>query len=99
MQKIRTRHFFKTLRISAGISALFLAVIGLFGQRLASRYFFAMTDAVFAVMMLAAGSFLLFSFLPYFRGDKRWYFISALFTATFLIGVHFLWQFPVAGGF
>ncbi|MBQ8431811.1 MAG: hypothetical protein IJX28_02900 [Clostridia bacterium] len=99
MQKIRTRHFFKTLRISAGISALFLVWIALFGKGLAQQHFQVLTDAVFAVMLLAAGSFLLFSFFPYFKGDRRWYSISALLTVTFLIGTRLLWQIPVAGGF
>ena len=56
-----------------------------------------MTDCVFAVMALATVSFLLFSFLPYFHGDKRWYTISALLTAVFFISAVMVWQVSPTG--
>lgn len=89
----RRTHFFKiTLRTVAGLSALFLAILALFGKALAARHLEGMTDCVFAVMALATVSFLLFSFLPYFQGDKRWYTISALLTAVFFISAVMVWQ-------
>ena len=98
MQKRRTHHFKITLLISLGISTLFLLMLALFGARLCALSFVAVTDSIFAFFGIAAASFLIFSFLPYFRGDKRWYSISALLTVVFFCGVAMLWQFPMAGG-
>ena len=99
MRKRKTKHFKMTLAVSAGVSALFLLWFALFGQRLAVLHFEAVLDCVMAVMALATGSFLAFSFFPYFRGDKRWYSISALLTVVFFAGAVLLWQAPVVGGF
>ncbi len=95
MQKRRTKHFKITLWTAIAFSALFLLWFSIFGTKLAASHLEGILDAVVAVMGLAAGSFLLFSFMPYFRGDKRWYSISALFTAVFFIGAMMLWQTPV----
>ena len=92
MQKRRTQYFHITLGASGAFSALFLAVIAIFGRTLASTNFNGITDCVFAVMALAAGSFLVFSFLPYFQGDRRWYSISALLTVVFFLSAVLLWQ-------
>jgi hypothetical protein len=46
---------------------------------------------------MAGISFLVFSFVPYFRGDSRWYSISALLTVAFFIGAGMLWQNPGMG--
>ena len=46
---------------------------------------------------LAALSFLIFSFLPYFHGDRRWFAIPTLLTAVFVLGTAMLWQFPAGG--
>lgn len=92
----RKNHYFKiTLGASAAFSAVFLAVIALFGRALAASHFQGITDCVFAMMALAAGSFLVFSFLPYFQGEKRWYAVSALLTVAFFAGAVMLWQMPV----
>ena len=92
MQKRRTHYFHMTLGASSAFSALFLAVIAIFGRTLAASNFRGVTDCVFAVMALAAGSFLVFSFLPYFHGDRRWYTISALLTVVFFVAAVLLWQ-------
>lgn len=97
MQKRRTHCFKMTLLAVSGASALFLAWLLLFGRGLAAAHFQGILDCVFAVMALAAGSFLAFSFLPYFHGDKRWYSISALLTAVFFAGAVVLWQAPISG--
>ena len=98
MQKRRTHHFKLTLLSVSAASALVLAWFILFGRGLAETHFHGVADAVFAVMAMAAGSFLAFSFLPYFRGDKRWYSISALLTAVFFVGIGMLFTVPVPGG-
>ncbi len=95
MKHLRTKYFRLTFGISAGASALFLGWLLLFGRSLAKTNILGMTDAVFAVLGLAAASFLLFCFMPYFQGDRRWYSISALFTAVFVIGATVLWQVPM----
>lgn len=95
MKKIRTRHFRYTMRASLGFSILFLGWFFLFGRGLAISHFDLMSYCVFAVIAVAAGSFLLFSFAPYFRGDKRWYAVSALLTVVFFTGVVMLWQVPI----
>lgn len=97
MIRQRTRYFKITLLSSLGFSAAFLAVLALFGAQLANAHLQSLTDAVFTLMALAAGSFLLFSFTPYFRGDRRWYSISALLTLAFFMGAVIVWQLPVAG--
>ncbi len=97
MQKRRTQHFKITLYTVLGASVLFLIFMLLFGKELVATRFSVVNDCVFSVMALAVGSFLTFSFLPYFHGDKRWYSISALLTAVFFVGTVFLWQAPIVG--
>ena len=97
MQQRRTRHFKITLLSVLGASALFLLCLALFGKAIALSNFTLILDCVFAVMVLAVASFLAFSFMPYFHGDKRWYSISALLTAVFFVGAVILWQVPVTG--
>ena len=72
MQQRRTQHFKITLLSSLTASAAFLAWLAFFGTKLAATHFQGVLDAIFAVMLLATVSFLAFSFLPYFHGDKRW---------------------------
>ena len=95
MKKRRTRHFKITLWTVTGVGALFLGWFALFGRSLAVSHFKGVADSVFAVMALAVGSFLLFSFYPYFHGDRRWYSISALLTLVFFVGTAMLWQTPI----
>ena len=97
MQKRRTQHFKIMLYTVLGASVLFLIFMLLFGKELVATRFSVVNDCVFSVMALAVGSFLTFSFLPYFHGDKRWYSISALLTAVFFVGTVFLWQAPIVG--
>lgn len=97
MQKRRTKHFQITLLSVAAASTVFLGWLGFFGMKLARTHFNGVLEAVFAVMMLATVSFLAFSFLPYFQGDKRWYSISALLTAVFFAGAVMLWSAPLNG--
>lgn len=95
MKAIRTRHFKISLYTALSASALFLLWFAAFGMKLAQTHFQGVSDCVFAVLVLAALSFLAFCFIPYFRGDRRWYSISALLTVVFLIGAAMLWQVPV----
>lgn len=97
MQKIRTRYFFYTLRSVLGFSVLFLGWLALFGRNLALTHFRGMTDVVFAVLVMAVFSFLAFMFVPFFKGDKRWFAIPALLTVVFFAGTAMLWQVPVTG--
>ena len=98
MQKVRTRYFHYTLHSTLGFSALFLTWLLLFGKELARDHFQGVTDLVFGVLVLAAGSFLAFSFFPFFKGDRRWFTIPALLTLVFFVGTVMLWQVPVMGG-
>ena len=97
MQKRRTHHFKITLYTVLTASVIFVACLFLFGKGLTATHFSLVNDCVFSVMALAVGSFLTFSFLPYFHGDKRWYSISALLTAVFFVGTVVLWQAPITG--
>lgn len=94
MKQIRTRHFKIALSASAVFSAVLLLFFILFGKSIASVYFDGMTELAFSVIGLAAGSFLAFSFIPYFHGDRRWYSISALLTVVFFGCAVVLWQVP-----
>ena len=98
MKKRRTRHFKFTLSTVGIASAIFLAWLLLFGRGMAQTHFQGIADTVFAVMALATGSFLVFSFFPYFRGDKRWYSISVLLTIVFFAGTAMLFSTPWTGG-
>lgn len=97
MQKIRTRYFQYTLRTALVLSGLFLIWLAAFGRGLAVEYFKGVTDAVFAVLLLAVSSFFAFSFFPFFKGDKRWFSISALLTLVFFVGASMLWSIPTVG--
>ncbi len=94
MKKLRTRRFYVALYCALGFSALFLAWFALFGAKMAVSHGNGVVDAVFSVFVLAAGSFLAFCFLPYFKGDRRWYSISALLTVVFCIGAAMLFRIP-----
>lgn len=94
MKGLRTKYFRIAFGAASGFSALFLGWFVLFGRKLAVTHFQGITDAVFAVLAMAAASFLVFCFFPYFRGDRRWYSISALLTVVFLAGAAMLWQIP-----
>jgi hypothetical protein len=95
MQKIRTRHFKNTLRAVLGFGSMFLAWFILFGRELATQYFNRVADGIFGILLLAAVCFLAVCFVPYFRGDKRWFAIPALLTVFFFVGVILLWQVPL----
>lgn len=95
MKKIRSRRFHVTLRTVLGASAVFLLWLGVWGRKLAVSHFRGVTDCVFSILALAAISFLAFCFLPYFRGDRRWFGISGLLTAVFFVSATMLWSVPV----
>ena len=97
MKKIRTEQFFKTLYTSMGIGSVFLLFMLFFGRSIATSNFDVLLGCVFTILGLAVLSFLIFSFLPYFHGDRRWLAIPTLFAAVFMIGTAMLWQFPIGG--
>lgn len=97
MKKIRTRQFFKALYTSLGISAAFLLWLTVFGRNLAANHFESITGIVFTFLAVAAISFLAFCFLPYFKGDRRWFAIPSLLTVVFFMGTAILWQVPTYG--
>ena len=70
MKKRKTRQFKRTLLAVSAASALFLLWFAVFGKGLAVSHFQGVLDAILVVMALAAGSFLAFSFLPYFHGGQ-----------------------------
>ncbi len=97
MKKIRTKRFLGSLYASIGLSALFLAWMLLFGKDLAAEYFDGVTGCLFAIMALATLTFVAFCFVPYFRGDRRWFAIPSLLTVVFFVGTAMLWQVPIGG--
>ena len=92
MKKLRTRHFHITLCASLGLSASFLGWFLLFGKKLAITDFAGLSGALLGLFGMAAASFLIFCFVPYFHGDRRWYSVSTILTLAFCIGSAMLWQ-------
>lgn len=97
MKKIRTKQFFKALYTSMGVGAAFLLFILIFGRSIAAQNFDVLMGCVFAILGIATVCFLVFSFLPYFRGDRRWFAIPTLLTTVFVLGTAMLWQLPAGG--
>jgi len=97
MKRIRTKRFLWSLYVSLGLSALFLGWLLFFGRELAVECFDGVTVGLFGVIALAMLSFVAFCFVPYFRGDKRWFAIPSLLTVVFFIGTALLWQVPIGG--
>ena len=92
MKKLRTRHFYMTLYIALGFSVLFLGWLLVFGEKMAQAHFEGVSQALLLLFGLAAASFLVFCFAPYFRGDRRWYSISTVLTLAFCVGSAMLWS-------
>ncbi len=97
MKKIRTRNFFLTLKIVLGFSAAFLLFMLMLGQRLAAEHFDDMAMGAFSVFAVASMSFLAICFLPYFKGDRRWFSIPAILTSVFFVSLVILWNCPMPG--
>ena len=97
MKKIRTRNFFLTLKIVLGFSVAFLMFLLVLANRLASTHFDDMAMVAFSVFAVAAMSFLAFCFLPYFKGDRRWFSIPAILTSVFFVSLIILWNCPMPG--
>lgn len=97
MKKIKTRQFLRSLYASLGVSATFLLWLAVFGKDLAAKHFSSITGVVFLFPALAAISFLAFCFLPYFKGDRRWFAIPSVLTVVFFMGTAILWQIPSYG--
>lgn len=94
MKKIRTRNFFLTLKIVSGFSACFLLWMMILGRKLAINHFDGITMSVFAIFGFAAASFLAFCFVPYFKGDRRWFSIPTILTVVFFVCLMILWKTP-----
>lgn len=97
MKKIRTRNFFLTLKIASAFSACFLLWMLILGRKLAVNHFEPITTSVFFVFGIAAASFLTFCFVPYFKGDRRWFAIPAMLTSVFFLSLVVLWNIPMPG--
>ena len=97
MKKIRTRNFFLALKIVLGFSAAFLLFMLMLGQRLAAEHFDDMAMGAFSVFAVASMSFLAICFLPYFKGDRRWFSIPAILTSVFFVSLVILWNCPMPG--
>ena len=80
-----------------GIGAGFLLFVLIFGRSIAAQNFDVLIGCAFSILALAALSFLVFCFLPYFHGDRRWFAIPSLLTVVFMVGTAMLWQFPAGG--
>ena len=92
MKTLRTRHFHIALSCSFAFSVLFLGWLMLFGVKMAGTHLLGLSEAMLSLFALAAGSFVAFCFVPYFKGDRRWYSISTLLTVAFCIGSAVLWN-------
>ncbi len=92
MKKLRTRHFHIALYASALLSGLFLGWFLLFGKKLVHTHFQGLSDALLVLFGMAAASFLVFCFVPYFHGDRRWYSVTTILTLAFCIGSAMLWN-------
>lgn len=97
MKKIKTRQFLKALYVSLGFCAAFLLWMMIFGKGIATQYFDGVTYFVFSILAIALLSFVVFCFVPYFRGDKRWLAIPSILTVAFVMGTAILWQVPTIG--
>ena len=64
----------------------------LIGRKMAVTNFTGMSEALLFLFGMATASFLVFCFVPYFRGDHRWYSVSSILTLAFGIGSAVLWQ-------
>ena len=95
MKKIRTRHFFRALKTVSAFSAGFLLWMLVLGRELVISNFDAVTISVFGIFGLAAISLLAFCFVPYFRGDKRWFSIPAILTSVFFVSLVMIWNVPM----
>ncbi|MBQ2735564.1 MAG: hypothetical protein IJF33_06995 [Clostridia bacterium] len=95
MKIIRTKKFYLSLKIVSGFSVAFLMWMLLLGKKLAASHFDNVTASVFAVLAIAAVCFLAFSFLPYFKGDKRWFSIPAILTGVFFVSLVIIWNAPM----
>lgn len=98
MKKIRTRQFFRALYTSLGFCSAFLLWMLVFGKGIAQNDFHSIAGCVFAVLALATISFLAVCFVPYFKGDRRWFAIPSMLTVAFFMGTAMLWQVPLSGG-
>ena len=92
MKKLRTRHFYIALYTSLAFSVVFLGCFVLLCGRLAQTHFTDLGGVLLWVLGMAAASFLVFCFVPYFQGDNRWYSVSTILTLAFCIGSAMLWQ-------
>ena len=95
MKLIRTKKFYLSLKIASVFSAAFLGWMLFLGRNLATSHFENVTASVFAVFAIAALCFLAFSFLPYFKGDKRWFSIPAILTGVFFVSLVMIWNAPM----
>lgn len=99
MRSNRNTGFRKAVTTVLAASAVLLGVLLLFGKRIAGVSMVILYIPVFAWLAAAAFSFLLFSFLPDFQSDRRWYLIPGILTVVFLIGSAILWTVaPVSAG-
>ena len=97
MKRKRTRYFRFSMKFVAAFGAAFLLFLLTFGKEIARTHFEGMAGVTFSILALAALSIFVFFFVPFFRGDRRWYAIPGVLATVFFCGAAILWSVPQGG--
>ena len=97
MKRKRTRYFRRAMKIVCGFGGVFLLFLLTIGKQIAKAHFDGMAALTFSVLALSALLLLAFIYLPFFKGDRRWYAIPGVLVTTFVFGAAILWRVPVGG--
>ena len=97
MKRKRTRYFKLSLKAVSLFGIAFLLFLLTFGKQIALSHFEGMAGLTFSILALSLISLFVFVYIPFFRGDKRWYAISGILSTIFFFGASILWTIPVGG--
>ena len=97
MKRKRTRYFRQAVKIVCAAGGIFLLFLLTFGKEIAKTHFSGMAALTFSLIAISAVSLFAFIYLPFFKGDRRWYAIPGILTAVFFAGASILWRVPVGG--
>lgn len=97
MKRKRTRYFKLSLKAVSLFGIAFLLFLLTAGKQIALSHFESMAGVTFSILALSLVSLFVFVYLPFFRGDKRWYAISGILSTVFFFGASILWRLPVGG--
>ena len=97
MKRKRTRCFKISLKAVSLFGMAFLLFLLTIGKEIAKAHFESMAGLTFSVLALSMISLFAFIYIPFFRGDRRWYAISGILSTIFFFGASILWRLPVGG--